>query len=88
MWIALIPAGLIVAAVSILLGRHLLGTFDPVMFSRSEGVPFHRRMTFDLISLVARVSVSFCFGSFLAALLYRKSRSASASLPGLKDHQG
>ncbi len=83
MWIALIPVGSFVAVASIMLGRYLLGTFDPVLYHRPEGMSSQRRMTFDLISLIARAAVAFCFGSFLAALLYRKREAASPGQLGL-----
>jgi hypothetical protein len=83
MWIGLILVGLFVGAASMMLLHHLVGSIDPVLFSRSEGVSFGRQMTVDLLSAIVRVSISFCLGSFLAALLYRKRQAASPSLLGL-----
>jgi hypothetical protein len=36
-----------------------------------------------LLALIVRVSLSFCLGSFLAALLYRKRQTGSPSVLGL-----
>jgi hypothetical protein len=84
MWIGLILVGLFVGAASMMLGRHLAGSFDRVvLFSRFEGASFAPQITVDLLSLIVRISLSFCFGSFLAALLYRKRQAALPSLPGL-----
>ena len=83
LWIGLIFVGLFVGVASMMLGHHLVGTFDPTLFSGSRGEPFARQMTVNLLALIARVSISFCLGSFLAALLYRKRQADSPSLLGL-----
>ena len=83
LWIRLILVGLFVAAASVMLGRHLLGAFEPVLFSQAEGESFARRMTVNLLAAIVRVSASFCFGSILAALLYRKHRADPSSPLGL-----
>jgi hypothetical protein len=83
MWIGLILVGLFVGVASMMLVQHLVGSIDPVLFFRSKGVSFERQMTVDLLSVIVRVSISFCLGSFLAALLYRKRQAATPSLLGL-----
>ena len=82
-WIGLILVGLFVAMVSMMLGHHLFGTFDPAFFSRSKGESFARQMTVNLLSMIVRVSICICFGSFLAALLYKRRQADSPSLLGL-----
>ena len=86
-WICLIPAGLAVAVASMMLGHSLVGSFDPILFSRSEDISLGRQLAVDILAVTARVSISFCLGSFLAALLYRKHRAASPGLLGLHDRQ-
>lgn len=83
LWIGLIFVGLFVGVASMMLGHRLVGTFDPVLFSGSRGESFALQMTVDLLALIVRVSILFCFGSFLAALLYRKRQADSPSLLGL-----
>jgi hypothetical protein len=83
LWIGLIPAALFVGVVSMTLGHHLVRSFDLFLFSESAGLSLGRRIIADLLSLIVRTSISLCFGSFLAALLYRKPIAASPSLPGL-----
>jgi heme/copper-type cytochrome/quinol oxidase subunit 1 len=83
-WIGLILVGLFVGMASMMLGHHLLGTFDPVLFShQSKGESFARQMTVNLLAMIVRVSICFCFGSFLATLLYKKRQADSPSLLGL-----
>ena len=81
-WIVLIFVGLSVGVASMMLGHHLARTFDPVLFSQSKGESFARQMTVNLLAMIVRVSVSFCFGSFLAVLLNRKRQAHSPSLLG------
>jgi heme/copper-type cytochrome/quinol oxidase subunit 1 len=83
LWIGLIFGGLFVGAASMRLGHHLLGTFDPILFPGFKADSFARQMTVSLLALIARVSISFCLGSLLAALLYRKRQIDSSSLLGL-----
>jgi heme/copper-type cytochrome/quinol oxidase subunit 1 len=83
-WMGLIFVGLLVGVASMMLGHYLVGTFDPVvLFSRYKSESFALQMTVNLLAVIVRVSISFCFGSFLAALLYRKRQAASPSLLGL-----
>jgi hypothetical protein len=67
-----------------MLGHHLVRTFDPVLFSQSESGSFVRQMSANLLAMIVRISISFCFGSFLATLLYRKRPAESASSLGLE----
>lgn len=83
LWIGMIVVGLFVGVASMMLGHHLVGTFDPVLFSQSKGESFARQMTVNLLAMIVRVSISFCFGSFLAALLYRKRQATRQVLLGL-----
>jgi Na+/pantothenate symporter len=83
MGIGLILVGFLIGSASMMLGHHLVGTFDPVLFPRFEGMPLARQMAVDLFSLIVRVWISFCFGSFLAALLYAKRPATSPNLLGL-----
>jgi heme/copper-type cytochrome/quinol oxidase subunit 1 len=83
LWIGLIFVGLFVGVASMMLGHHLVGAFDPVLFSQSKGESFAHQMTVNLLAMIVRVSTTFCFGSFLAALLYRKRQADSPSLLGL-----
>jgi hypothetical protein len=83
MWIGLILAGGLVGAASMVLVHQLAGTFDPVLFPGFKGASIARQIAVDISSLIVRVSISFCFGSFLAALLYRNRHSASPSTFGL-----
>ena len=82
MWIGLIFVGLFVGVVLLMIG-HLVAPNNPVLFSKAKDVSFARQMTVNLLSRVVRVSISFGFGSFLAALLYRKRQATSQSLLGL-----
>ena len=83
-WIGLIFVGLLAGVTSTMLVRQLVGTFDPVvLFSGSEGESFGLRMTVKFLAVIGRASISFCFGSFLAVLLYKKRQAASPSLLGL-----
>jgi uncharacterized membrane protein len=82
-WIGLIFLGLFVGIASMMLGHHLAGTFDPILFSQSKGESFARQFPVNLLAIIVRVSTAFCFGSFLAALLYRKRQADSPSLLGL-----
>jgi hypothetical protein len=84
-WIGLIFVGLLVGVASMMLGHYLVGTFDPVvLFARYKGESFALQMTVNLLAMIVRVSISFCFGSFLAALLYRNRQAASPSLLGFE----
>ncbi len=84
LWIGLIFVGLFVGVAFMMLGRHLVRTFDPVvLYPGSKGESFAFQMTVNLLGVFARLSMSFCFGSFLAALLYRKRQAGSPSLLGL-----
>ena len=84
LWIGLIFVGMFVAVASMMLGRHLVGAFDPVvLFPGSGGESFALQMTVNLLGVLVRLSMSFCFGSILAALLYRKRQTGSPSLLGL-----
>jgi heme/copper-type cytochrome/quinol oxidase subunit 1 len=82
-WIGLFFVGLFVGIAAMILGHHLVGTFDPVLFSQFKGESFARQMTVNLLAMIVRVSIAFCFGSFLAALLYGKRQADSTSLLGL-----
>ncbi len=80
-WIGLIFVGLLAGVASMMLVHQLVGTFDPVvLFSGSGGESFGLRMTVNFLAVIGRASMSFCFGSFLAVLLYRNRETASPSL--------
>jgi uncharacterized membrane protein len=83
LWISLFLIGLFVGIASMMIGYHLLGTFDPVFLSQPKSESFARKMTANLLAMIVRVSLSFCIGSFLAALFYRRRQSDSSSLLGL-----
>jgi hypothetical protein len=83
-WIVGIFVGLFVAGASMMIGHHLVWTFDPVLLSQSESGSFVRQMTANLLAMIVRISISFCFGSFLATLLYRKHQAESGNLLGLE----
>lgn len=83
LWIGLILVSLLVGSASMMLGNHLLGTFEPLLILESKNEPFARQMTVYLLALTMRVSLSFCLGSFLAALLYKKRQAGSPSVLGL-----
>jgi uncharacterized membrane protein len=83
LWIGLILIGLLVGIASIMLGHYLLRTFDPVFFSQPKGESFARLMTANLLAMIVRGSLSFCLGSFLAALFYSKRQAESSSMLGL-----
>jgi uncharacterized membrane protein len=83
LWIGLILVGLLVGIAAMMLGHFLLATFDPVFLSQPKGESFARQMTVNLLAMIVRVSISFCIGSFLAALFYRKRQTGVSSLLGL-----
>jgi heme/copper-type cytochrome/quinol oxidase subunit 1 len=84
LWLGLIFVGLFVGVAFMMLGHHLARTFDPVALSSGyKGESFALQMTVNLLAVIVRVSISFCFGSFLAALLYRKRQAGSPSSLGL-----
>jgi hypothetical protein len=83
LWIMLFFAGLIVGGAAMMLGHQLVRPFDPFFVVQSEGGSLAHRMVVELIILIVRASISFCFGTFLAILLYKKRQTDSASLLGL-----
>lgn len=84
-WIGLIFVGLFVGAASMMLGHHLVGTFDTVLLSQLKGEPFVNHVAVNLLAVIVRISIAFSIGSFLAALLYRNGKDPkdSANLLGL-----
>lgn len=85
LWIGLIFLGLFVGVTFMMLGHHLVRTFDPVVLSSGyKGESFARQMTVNLLAVIVRISISFCIGSFLATLLYGKRQAGSPSLLGLR----
>ncbi len=84
LWIGLISVGLFVGVAFMMLGHHLVRTFDPVVLSSGyKGESFAIQMTVNFLAVIVRASLSFSFGSFLATLLYRKRHAGPPSLLGL-----
>ncbi len=79
-WIGLALASLCVGAAALMFGQQLTGLVDTVLYTSTEGEPFGRQVTLNLLALIIRLSLAFSLGSFLAAVLCGR-RGTDATKP-------